>query len=65
MLTKFDRENLEGILHGEGSYFTAHLLRLIAKADLRNRHLLGEVYPDEVALVNDYQGVTPKSVLNP
>ena len=60
MLSQHDKDNLQSILCGEGDWFTACLLRLIAKADLWNRHLLGEIYPDEVKLVNDFQGVTSK-----
>lgn len=59
MLTEHDKKNLGEILAGRGTWFTAQLLRLIAKADKHNRHLLGEVYPQEVAAVNEYQGVKP------
>ena len=58
MLTNYDTDNLPDILAGEGSWFTACLLRLIAKSDKDNRRLLAKVYPAEVALINDHQGVS-------
>lgn len=61
MLSQYDIDNCSKILLGEGDWFTAQLLRLIAKGDIYNRRLLSEVYPDEVALVNKCQGVEMSS----
>mgnify|MGYP001615090903 CR=1 FL=1 len=47
-ISQFDRENMESILHGEGTWFNAHLLRLIDKADLHNRERLRMAFPDAV-----------------
>lgn len=49
-LTKFDLDNFEMLLDPRrASWFTAHLVRLIQKADSDNRELLRMAYPDEVA----------------
>lgn len=40
-----DVERLTQILGGEGDWYSAHLFRLIAKADQQNRALLAYVYP--------------------
>jgi hypothetical protein len=55
MLSEYDRQNVGRILGGEGDWFTAQLLRLIAKADGGNRALLTLGFPAEVQLVRDYQ----------
>jgi hypothetical protein len=47
-ISDYDKQHIVEILGGEGNWFGAHLIRLIAKADLHNRHLLGEVYPEHV-----------------
>lgn len=47
-ISQFDRTHMKEIIAGEGDWFTAHLLRLIAKADAKNRAWLGETFPDEV-----------------
>lgn len=36
-------------MNNSGTWFTSHLLRLIAKADLENRALLRLGFPDHVA----------------
>jgi hypothetical protein len=48
MISQYDRDNLEDILAGHGSWFTAQLLRLIAKADDSNRDRLRAGFPAEV-----------------
>lgn len=48
-LSKYDRKNFEAILFGEGDWFTAQLIRLVAKADLSNRDLLRKGFPAEVS----------------
>lgn len=53
-LSEFDRENLKGILAGEGDWFTAQLLRLIAKSDSINRERLRAVFPEEVRAWQNY-----------
>ena len=44
----FDRKNIQLILEGHGDWFTAQLLRLIAKADNINRERLRVGFPEEV-----------------
>lgn len=55
MLSQYDKENLPQILSGHGDWFTAQLLRLIAKSDNFNRSQLQKGFPAEVALINTYQ----------
>lgn len=55
-LSEYDREEIESILAGEGDWFTAQLLRLIAKADYENRAKLAVVFPEEVREVELYLG---------
>ena len=48
-LSEYDKEHLGAILQaGEGDWFTAQLLRLIAKADRLNRERLRIAFPEEV-----------------
>jgi len=49
-LTEFDRAHVDEILSGHGSWFSAHLLRLCAKADSENLAQLALAYPDHVAV---------------
>jgi len=47
-LTDFDKNNIDRIMSGEGtSWYTAQLLRLMAKADTENLTKLAYVYPEE------------------
>lgn len=48
MISEYDKAHIEDILAGEGDWFTAHLLRLIAKADAQNRERIREGFPKEV-----------------
>lgn len=48
LLSQYDKDHIQEILLGEGDWFTARLLRLIAKADWENREKLREVYPEAV-----------------
>lgn len=48
MISEFDRENMQTILLGHGTWFTAQLLRLIAKADLNNLERLRKGFPEVV-----------------
>ena len=54
-MTEYDIDNLAQILAGEGTWFTAKLLRLISGADKQNREELFKVYPKEVSIVHHYQ----------
>ena len=56
MLSEFDKAEIGTILRGHGDWFTAQLLRLIAKADKGNLEKLRVSFPDEVALVEKYRG---------
>lgn len=47
-LSSFDIDRLGHILAGEGDWFSADLLRLIAKADPQNRAALRTIYPQHV-----------------
>lgn len=50
----FDVENIDHILGGMGDWFGAHLLRLIAKADLGNRDRLRMAFPFHVQAYERY-----------
>ncbi|HXH35239.1 MAG TPA: hypothetical protein VNJ54_12650 [Plantibacter sp.] len=56
MISDFDRANLDSILVGHGDWFTAHLLRLIAKADPVNRARLRAAFPAEVQAFESWRG---------
>ena len=58
-MTPHDKEQVEEILAGNGTHFTAQLLRLIRKADTSNRAKLHEVFPEEVNLVHIHQHGLP------
>ena len=47
-ISDYDRARLDDIIHGEGTWFTAHLLRLCAKADPVNLERIRTAFPDEV-----------------
>jgi len=56
MLTAHDKQNIEAIIAGKhGDWFTAHLLRLIKKADTTNREKLRREWPDEVEAVERWE----------
>ena len=48
MISEHDKAHIEEILRGHGTWFSAELLRLIAKADLTNRDKLRQVFPEHV-----------------
>jgi len=54
-MTSYDKKNVAKILAGEGTWFTAKLIRLIAGSDSSNRGKLQRVFPEEVEAVNRYQ----------
>lgn len=47
-ISQHDKDNLGDILAGYGTWFTAELLRLIAKADDENLEKIRKGYPAEV-----------------
>jgi len=53
-MSSYDEQRVAEILAGEGTWFTAHLFRLIAKADQNNRAKLASAFPAEVAAVVRY-----------
>jgi len=48
MLSEHDKEHIGDIIAGYGDWFSAHLLRLIRKADKINREKLRQVFPEHV-----------------
>lgn len=54
MMNDYDRKHLGEILAGQGDWFNAHLLRLIAKADQQNRARLRLAFPEEVKAWEDW-----------
>ena len=54
-MSTYDKNNIGNILSGEGSWFTANLLRLISKADNNNLELLRKGFPYEVNCVEAYR----------
>jgi hypothetical protein len=48
-ISEYDRAHVGDILRGNGDWFSAHLLRLLAKADRDNREALRLVFPEHVA----------------
>jgi hypothetical protein len=55
MISNYDKANIGNILAGEGSWFTANLLRLISKADSNNIELIRKGFPEEVAAIEIYR----------
>lgn len=48
MISEYDRANMADIIAGHGDWFSAQLLRLIAKADLENREKIRSAFPEHV-----------------
>ena len=48
MISEHDKAHMDDIMAGRGTWFSAELLRLIAKADLTNRDKLRQVFPEHV-----------------
>ena len=48
--SEYDKAHVRDILQGEGDWFGAMLLRLIAHADTENLELLRQIYPEHVDL---------------
>lgn len=53
-MTEHDKSKIKEILQGEGDWFTAHLFRLIAKADNKNRKKLYWAFPSAVHFVHEH-----------
>ena len=58
-LTDFDRQNLAHLLEGNGTNFTARLLRLIQAADFNNKAKLYTAFPKEVEFIHQFHTGTP------
>lgn len=54
-MSNYDKQNIGAIISGEGDWFGAFLIRLIAKADGSNRRKLAREFPEEVHAVNCFQ----------
>ena len=54
-MSNYDKANIGSILAGEGSWFTAYLIRLISKADEQNLARLKVAFPEEVDAVKSYR----------
>lgn len=55
-MSEYDKEHIGKILMGHGDWFTAQLIRLIAKADPVNLIKLECEYYEEVQAVKQYRG---------
>lgn len=47
-MSQFDQDNIEWIMQGNGDWFGARLLRLIAHCDLEHRDAIRRGFPDYV-----------------
>ncbi len=54
-MSQYDKANVGYILAGTGTWFGAHLLRLISKADKINLELLRKGFPEQVEAVEKYR----------
>lgn len=54
-LTSYDRAHMADVLAGHGDWFSAELMRLIAKADFENKARLRLAFPDHVQAYDDWQ----------
>ena len=55
MFSEYDKQNVGELLAGTGTWFNAHLLRLISKADKDNLELLRKGFPEQVEAVEKYR----------
>jgi hypothetical protein len=53
----FDRQNIGALLAGEGDWWSAQFVRLIAKSDTERRARLRLAFPEHVEAVEDYLGL--------
>ena len=62
-MTNYDRAHFQEIIDGEGTWFTAHVIRFIAKvwgkADSQNKAILRMAFPDVVE-VYEYNLLSPE-----
>ena len=61
-LSDYDRSHISAIMSGDGDWFTAQLLRLIAKADMENRWRLRRGFPEEVEAYERWIAGAPQEV---
>lgn len=54
-ISDYDRANIGNIVGGHGDWFSAKLIRLIAKADMNQRERIAKVYPLHVEAFNAWQ----------
>ena len=54
-LSTYDKANIGKIIAGDGDWFTARLLRLIAAADMINRDRIRIAYPEEVSTFEKWE----------
>jgi len=50
----YDRAHVGEILRGHGTWYGAHLLRLVSLADAQERERLRSIYPEHVAAWEAY-----------
>ncbi len=55
MMSEYDREHIQDILNGNGDWFGAMLIRLIAKADIKNRERIRRGFPEQVAAFEEWE----------
>ena len=55
--SEYDRTHVAEILRGHGTWFGAHVLRLVALADPVQLENLRSVYPAHVELIERYRGL--------
>lgn len=61
----YDRESIGAILGGEGTWWSAVFMRLVAKSDPVHRARLARVFPEHVRLVEDYMGMRHAGPVEP
>ena len=54
-MSEYDKQNVGDLLAGTGTWFGAHLLRLVSKADENNLELLRKGFPEQVEAVEKYR----------
>ncbi|KKL17797.1 hypothetical protein LCGC14_2481950 [marine sediment metagenome] len=54
MLSEYDRNHISDLVYGHGNWFSAHLIRLIIKADMQDRAKLKQAYPEHVEAVEKW-----------
>lgn len=55
MISKFDRAHVGQLVAGKGDWFTAHLLRLCAKADRENLERIRLGFPEVVEAFEEWR----------